>query len=58
MGRREVLFSGAYAVNPDHTNYDVHPDGRRFVVLRPSEEETTLVVVLNWFEELRARMGQ
>jgi hypothetical protein len=40
--------------------YDVAPDGRRFVMVRPIEGlgETELVVVPNWFEELKARVGR
>jgi Tol biopolymer transport system component len=42
--------------------YDVSPDGQRFLMLKPdaSSKQTaasaSLVVVLNWFEELRARV--
>jgi hypothetical protein len=40
--------------------YDVSPDGRRFVMIRPMEGvgETELVVVQNWFEELKSRVGR
>ena len=35
------------------SNYDVSPDGERFVMVRYSEESTPRInVVLNWFEEL------
>ncbi len=38
--------------------YDVTPDGRRFVMLRVVQEELSeLNVVLNWFEELKAEVG-
>jgi Tol biopolymer transport system component len=33
--------------------YDVTADGQRFVMFESLEEETNLVVVLNWFEELK-----
>ena len=36
-----------------HTNYDVHPDGDRFVMVGVGEQPTELVVVLNWVEELQ-----
>jgi len=39
-------------------DYDIHPNGKTFVVLRI--EDTAIggmTVVLNWFEELKARMG-
>jgi hypothetical protein len=38
----------------------VTPDGRRFVMVRSlsGDGETELVLVQNWFEELRARVGK
>jgi hypothetical protein len=36
-----------------HRSYDVGPDDRRFLMIRASEGETELVLVVNWFEELR-----
>jgi hypothetical protein len=41
-------------------SYDVTPDGQRFLVLEPVEQEavTHLNVVLNWFDELRQRMAR
>jgi len=53
-----VLFSGRYLSNNNHTNYDIEPDGRRFVVLKSGNEHADLVVVLNWFQELRQRVGK
>ena len=41
--------------SPWHPNYDVMPDGKSFVMLRPVEEHRQLVMVLNWIEELRRR---
>jgi hypothetical protein len=34
-------------------NYDVHPDGRRFVMVKVGESESQLVVIVNWFEALK-----
>ncbi len=51
----EVLFEGPYyhEVPP---SYDVGPDGR-FLMIQPTSagqtETTKIVVVLNWFEELK-----
>jgi hypothetical protein len=33
--------------------YDVTADGQKFVMFESLEEETNLIVVLNWFEELK-----
>ena len=41
-------------------NYDVTPDGQRFVMVKPSEQElaaTQINVVLNWFEDQKRRVG-
>jgi len=56
---RTVLFAAAsYARWPFHSNYDVDPAGRRFVMVRRSDETShRIVVVLNWFEALRRQMG-
>jgi serine/threonine-protein kinase len=39
-----------------HATYDVTADGKRFLVLLPEESDevpTQLIVVLNWFEEVK-----
>jgi hypothetical protein len=39
--------------------YDVSPDGQRFLMIKPSEQATSLtqiVVVQNWFEELKQKV--
>ncbi len=56
---REVLFEGPYTQWVWHSNYGVHPDGERFVMIKPVEgqQSPSLVVVLNWFEELRRQSG-
>ena len=39
--------------------FDVHPDGNKFLMLRDEEESRKeLVIVFNWFEELRSRMAE
>jgi serine/threonine protein kinase/Tol biopolymer transport system component len=56
-----VLFSGPYEDNPGWTrprSYDVTPDGERFLMTKlPGEQpQPHIVVVLNWFEELKAKV--
>jgi serine/threonine-protein kinase len=48
------LFSGPYAFDQLSVNYDVSPDGQRFVVTRSRVDSAPrqLELVLNWFEEL------
>ncbi len=53
-----VLFEGAYLSNFFYTaDYDVTPDGQRFVMIQPLEQSKSgpleINVVLNWFEELK-----
>lgn len=55
-----VLFEGQYQPTPlTLPNYDVSPDGQRFLMLKPSESAeagaTQINVVLNWFEELKQK---
>ena len=54
VGRRDSLFAGFYVPNPTHTNFDVHPAGDRFLMVRMGEGERRAVVVLNWAAELAA----
>jgi serine/threonine-protein kinase len=52
---RQVLFTGRYMRWHYHTNYDVHPDGQRFVMIASwgAGVSQRVVVVVNWFEELQ-----
>jgi Tol biopolymer transport system component len=56
-----VLFVGKYELTPGmFPYYDVSPDGKRFLMLKPSDAgesaPTQINVVLNWFEELKRRV--
>jgi len=62
QGKPHRLFQGAagyQAVQPNYVraNYDVSPDGQRFLMLQPVGQEqppvTQIHVVLNWAEELK-----
>lgn len=56
VGRREVLFSDRpYLAIQNGVAYDVHPDGRRFLMIRRGAESREVVVVLNWFQQLQGR---
>jgi serine/threonine-protein kinase len=59
-GKPRVLFEGAYVPTPRSLpNYDVSPDGQRFLMLKATEQAqapTQINVVLNWFEELKRRV--
>ncbi len=57
-GRPTRLFEGGSYIGGGASGggrtYDVSPDGSRFLMIRSVNEGTgPLVVVLNWFEELK-----
>ncbi|MDA2939177.1 hypothetical protein MYX75_13070, partial [Acidobacteria bacterium AH-259-A15] len=57
-GNPEVLFTGSYFIGFGR-NYDISPDGQRFLMMKAGEQTeessapTQLIVVLNWFDELK-----
>jgi Tol biopolymer transport system component/predicted Ser/Thr protein kinase len=60
-GKPKVLFEGQYQPTAaTFPNYDVSPDGQRFLMLKPNAQAegapTQINVVLNWFEELKHRV--
>jgi tRNA A-37 threonylcarbamoyl transferase component Bud32 len=58
VGQRRTVFTTSFRQITNHANYD--RDGRtgELVTIDQTEENaSSLVVVLNWFEELRRRMG-
>ena len=70
-GNPETLFRGTYAGLPtadktyDAQPWDIHPDGKRFLMLKPSTSTGTtstaetprrINIVLNWFEELKKKV--
>jgi serine/threonine-protein kinase len=61
VGSPRVLFSGPYVDNPGWTrprSYDVTADGLRFLMTRtpPDPPRPRILLVLNWFEELLAKV--
>jgi len=58
-GKPRVLFEGEYDFAPGVENYDVAPDGQRFVMVKkpePAPLEKQWRVLPNWFEELKHRV--
>ena len=58
--REDMLFSmDDYLTSNGNPMYDVSPDDQRFVMLRIAAEfgSSELILVDNWFEELRQRFG-
>ena len=59
-GAQRVLFSTqGFRSSPFHQFYDVMPDDQRFVMIRNRDVEDVgeLIVVENFFEELKAKVG-
>jgi serine/threonine-protein kinase len=61
-GRPQVLFEFAMFVAPNMTRpYDIAPDGR-FLIIRSGQTDadggtaSNLILVLNWFEDLKAKV--
>ena len=60
LSKPKMLFEGRYEGFGwyGYANYDVSPDGQRFLMIRSEEESapTRIHVVLNWAEELKAKV--
>ncbi|MBC7843889.1 MAG: PD40 domain-containing protein, partial [Gemmatimonadaceae bacterium] len=58
--RRRALFTDTFDgdMPMPHRNYDVMPDGRRFVMIAPTESRAPeTIVALNWLAEFRAKVA-
>jgi hypothetical protein len=54
-----LLFTGEFAGHLDVTNYDLSRDGQSFLMVNSGEGDrsvTRISVLMNWFDELRARV--
>ena len=54
---RETLFKGDYPVTTGHANYDVAPDDKQLLLLRPVSDSASAIVVHDWASELRAKLA-
>ncbi len=55
--KRDDVFDIPFATDPYHPNYDVTADGKRFVMVQPLESSRATVLVVNFAEELKRRVG-
>ena len=59
VGAAHMLFEGQFRVDGPFRGYDVRPDGQRFLMVRAVEQPpariTQMVLVQNWFQELKAK---
>jgi serine/threonine-protein kinase len=58
LGIPEPLFEKSYRSGGWIPQYDIHPDGDRFVMIKDDESITNQInIVLNWFEVLKKKMA-
>ncbi len=62
VASRELFVDERYSMGGLHPPYDIAPDGRRFLMIRTvetddAEEEPRLVLVQNFLEELKTKVG-
>ncbi|MCZ6857363.1 MAG: protein kinase [Gemmatimonadetes bacterium] len=58
QGTRRTVFEDRFLRGITHVNYDLHPTTGEFVMIRSeSNVSFQLTVVLNFFDELRAKVG-
>jgi Tol biopolymer transport system component/predicted Ser/Thr protein kinase len=59
-GTPRMIFEGKFGASANIRGYDVTPDGRRFLMVqqkeRPAVSAADMILVQNWFEELKARV--
>ncbi|WP_373071017.1 hypothetical protein [Gemmatimonas sp.] len=53
VGARRLVLASSEAADPTHPSYDVSPDGKQFLVLRPVGGKAKAIVIHNWRRELR-----
>ncbi len=62
VGSRETVFEQAYVSHIERRNYDIHPDGQRFLMIKEGAATDAdvpaaqIVVVLNWHQDLLERV--
>ena len=57
-GSRPLFKAGLYGTSADRASYDVHPSGKWFAMTRNFTTRADLIVVVNWFTELRSKFGK
>ena len=62
-GKPRMLFQKIFVAGwQESLPYDIHPDGKRLLMIKPSTGDATvtgphkITIVLNWFEELKQRV--
>ena len=57
-GTPTKMFDTRYVTGGNGRAYDVSPDGQRFLMIKGAgtEQAPSMVVVLNWLQELKAKL--
>jgi hypothetical protein len=55
VSERRLALKNTLPADPTHPSYDVTPDGKQFLILRPTSAEARGVLVSNWRKEVRGR---
>jgi len=55
---RDTLFEGSFERGSNGAGYDVSRDGQRFLMLQSNIDQMQVVVVTNWVDELKTRLGK
>ncbi len=59
VSKPNLLFKGWYSTNRIAANYDISPDGQKFLMIRGEQTAVTEIkVILNWAEELKRLVNQ
>ena len=58
FGNAVKLFSGSYVANTRSTNFDVSPDGKRFLMIRVDRSDERIEVTTDWRALLGAGGGE
>ncbi|MDH3292048.1 MAG: protein kinase [Gemmatimonadota bacterium] len=53
---RELLFDDSYIRRDNFANYDIDPRSGRLLMVRGDPEPNELVIIVNWLEELKAKV--
>jgi hypothetical protein len=53
---RRKLFEGNFDYELDFADYDVTPDGKRFLMVRTTLDDVDILVTTNWNALLRERV--
>ena len=53
VGERTELFTGQFRSNPNYAQYDVTRGGQGFTMLQGAEGSSDIIVVLNWFDQIK-----